>query len=813
MTTWWHHPTIFNLRLNRRLATRVSCILLLCIALITTLFFGVISRAAPGVNSTIGFQGRLLDSSGNIVADGSYNMQFKIYQGGTGTAAGNPGGTLKWTETYVNNGTTTGAVEVKNGFMSVNLGSINPFGNQVDWNQDTLWLSMNVAGASVGCTTFGSAPCNADGEMLPMKRLTATPYSLNSAALNGKTADNFVQLAQGVQNDASLNTSSIYINKTGTGNLVQLQNTATDVFTINNDGDVRFGNNANHSLSVDASGANVNGRDLAMSAGTGGTGTGSNGGTLNLQGGAAGGTNGNGGDIQINAGTKTGAGTDGTISIGTASGSSINIGGTSTALNQNINIGTNNTSGSVSNVTIGSGVAASSGTTIVQAKDEVAIKAGGETQATFSSNGNTLYLGNGSAVSSPNNYTVQGSNSTSAGVDGGSLTVQGGNATSGNANGGNLTLGGGAGSGTGADGLVVINTPTFSTVSDDANCYTNGASVANSCTVTANSVNNAAAIIVGFTTAGKTASIPDPTITTAGRIIYVTAANGSKDFTLSVNGGGKANETVMRQNTTTSLLWNGSDWTVAGASNYGVNTTDDIQNVQIGSGADDESTTLLTLDKASAAPTITDEALLGSMYYDTTIGKVQCYEADGWGACSSSPDSFVTLSPEYANAVKNGNGIGTMSSDLCSDTLNINDGSSAQPLVCGTNETYNYYNWKSTELTDQTKSIYVTYQLPSNFKQFVSGSTSLMGRTDSINSEVSYQVYRNTATGLVACGATVAASTGAQSTWQKATATGTADPSTCNFAAGESVVFKINLTANTDANAYASNLNFAFSNQ
>ncbi len=813
MTVWFHLPTTLNLPIDRRLVLRVSAVLLLCIALITTLFFGVVSRAAPGVNQTIGFQGRLLDSTGNIVKDGHYNIQFKIYQGGDGNTAGNPGGTLKWTETYVNNGSQTGAVEVKNGFMSVNLGAQNPFGTSIDWNQDTLWLSMNVAGSATGCTTFGSGACAADGEMLPMKRMTATPFALNAGAVNGKTADNFIQLAQGVQTDATSNTSSIHINKTGSGNLIQLQNTATDVFTINNDGDLKFGSNANHSISVATSSTDTEGRELAISAGNGGSGSGNNGGALTLQGGAAGGTNGDGGDIVIDAGAKTGTGNDGSIAIGTAHGSSITIGSTSSALNQNINIGTNNTTGSVSNVTIGAGESANSGSTIIQAKDSVTIKTDGITRATFSDDSNTVYFGNGVAASAPNDYTLQGTNSSSTGVAGGSLNIQGGSATSGDANGGNITLGGGAGSGTGANGLVVLNTPTFSTVTNDANCYTNGAVVTSSCTVTASSVNNSAAVIVGFSANGQTATLPDPTITTAGRIIYVTAANGSKDFTLSMNGGGAGNQTTMRQNTTTTILWNGSDWTVAGASNYGVNTTDDIENVQIGSGTDDGTATLLTVDKAASAPTVTDSALLGSMYYDTTVGKLQCYEADGWGACSSSPDSFVSLSPEYANAVKNGNGIGTMSSDLCSDTLNINDGSDSQPTICGTNETFNFYNWTSPEETTQNRSIYVTYQLPANFKEFVAGSTSLMGRTDSSNANINYQVYRNNGSGLTACGSAVAVSTGAQTTWQKAIATNTADPSNCDFAAGDSVVFRINVSARNDANAYASNLNFAFSNQ
>ncbi|HSX02720.1 MAG TPA: hypothetical protein VLI05_05415, partial [Candidatus Saccharimonadia bacterium] len=48
--------------------------------------------AATGINQQINFQGRLLNAAGAVVADGTYNMEFKIYQDGTGTVAGNPGG-------------------------------------------------------------------------------------------------------------------------------------------------------------------------------------------------------------------------------------------------------------------------------------------------------------------------------------------------------------------------------------------------------------------------------------------------------------------------------------------------------------------------------------------------------------------------------------------------------------------------------------------------------------------------------------------------------------------------------------------------
>ncbi len=1171
----------------------VYAVLILAICATLVSFVGQNSQAVAGINQQINFQGRLQNTSGGIVADGNYNIQFKIYQNGDGqsvnNSTGSPAGSLLWTETYLNN--SSQGVRVVNGFMSVQLGSVNPFGSSVDWNQDTLWLSMNIGNTNASCTPFTS--CGADGEMIPMKRLSATPYALNSRMFNGLQSSQFVQLAQGVQTDASTNTTSIFINKTSTGNFLQLQNSGVDTFTVNNSGNISFGNAANHTIGITASNAGVIGRTLTISAGDGGSGTGNTGGTLALQGGAAGGTNGNGGNVTINGGAKTGTGTDGSLNIGTLNTSGIQLGTTTAVTTQTIGIGNNNTAGSTTNVTIGAGGSSTAGTTAIQSKNNTTISTNGVVRGTFDTSGN-LYLGNGITAAAPSNFTIAGTGSTTTAVTGGALTVQGGNATVGNANGGNVTINGGTGFGTGVSGLVVFSTPTFSTTSNDANCFTGGALVSTTCNIATTSVNNSSAVIVGFSTLGQSANLPDPTLLTAGRVVYITAANGSNDFTLNVNGGGVGNSIAMRQNTSATMIWNGSDWTAAGASssttlqsaydntlqsaggaelivsktsttngltirdsstnsvngtllsvqsssaaglfsvnagvteyvknagaetaggssstfpaatwstvtgstvsryttagdyiatgqasvsvattttafsgvkntlnatlspntpynvsfttrlasgtftdmavhysadgttassvctvaatattsvwrkvncaftapasgisssnailirqtaggtartfyvdnlsvtlaadfNYAtdglvsdstnfatnwttaglgtvtpsrntsdgndasdsaqalvsvgaanagirnklainplpstlyrisvhtklasgtftdfkirysrdgstaavgnyvdcvdyntrtVTTSDWTQitcyiltdstaatnphiyfveeasatrtfmvdtfsmtltsniapNVQIGGGVNGGPTTLLTLDKGASAPIASNnDALLGSMYYDTTLGKLQCYEADGWGACGSSPDNVVTIAPEYTNAVLHGTGIGTMVSDLCSDTLNINDGSSSQPTICGSNETFNFYKWTSPQPSAQTYGIYVTYQLPATFKSFASGETSLKGRTSSANSTVQYQIYRNDATsGLLACGAPITVSTGVSSTWQTGVASGAADPSTCGFAPGNSIVFRINVTASQNANAYVGNLNFIFSNR
>lgn len=184
---------------------------------------------ATGINQQINYQGRLLTDTGAVVPDGSYNIEFKIYQDGDGVLGGGDE-TLEWTEPR----TGGNRVLVKNGYFSVYLGSITSFGSNVDWNQDTLWLSVNIGGT--GAPSW-------DGEMSPFTRFSSTPYALNSKALNGLESSNFVQLAQGAQTDASTTNASISINKTGgTANILDLMRAGTSVLSIANNGSAIFKN-------------------------------------------------------------------------------------------------------------------------------------------------------------------------------------------------------------------------------------------------------------------------------------------------------------------------------------------------------------------------------------------------------------------------------------------------------------------------------------------------------------------------------------------------------------------------------------------
>ena len=197
------------------------------------------------------------------------------------------------------------------------------------------------------------------------------------------------------------------------------------------------------------------------------------------------------------------------------------------------------------------------------------------------------------------------------------------------------------------------------------------------------------------------------------------------------------------------------------------------------------------------------------MYYDTTSGRIQCYEADGWGACGSAPDNIISLTPEYAGAVLNGTGVGTMTADFCSNqagVLQVNTG------FCASGLSRQYYKWTSPQASPQTYSIYVSYKLPNTFNQFNSDSTiSLTALTDNVtNGSVTYEVFRSTGSAITACGTATTAS-GAANTWNTAFSNGN-EMSGCSFAGGDNVIFKINVTASNNANVYVENLNFTYTN-
>jgi hypothetical protein len=236
--------------------------------------------------------------------------------------------------------------------------------------------------------------------------------------------------------------------------------------------------------------------------------------------------------------------------------------------------------------------------------------------------------------------------------------------------------------------------------------------------------------------------------------------------------------------------------------------TNTASNVQVGGGNKGGPTTLFTLDRSSTAPIAdNNDAYLGSMYYDTTSGRIQCYEADGWGACGAAPDNIVNLNPEFAGAVLNGTGVGTMSADFCGN----GGGLSVNTSLCSSGQARNFYKWTSPQASMQTYSIYVTYQLPASFKNFSSDDTvQLTARTSNTSDgSVTYEMFRNESGAISACG-TETTVTSVIDTWQTLGVNGN-ESTGCGFTTSSGnafVIFKINVKARNNANVYVGTLSF-----
>lgn len=198
---------------------RVALLLLLALITSATALLFTVSPAQAATSSTLNFQGRLATNTGGLVSDGSYNIEFKLYDDATA-------GSNLWTESR----TGGNQVTVRNGYFSVYLGEVTPFGASIPWDQE-LWLTMNV---------------NGDGEMSPRFKLTAVPYAFRAGALvdsggTAKTADDFAQLAPSGVQAVNSALAALRLNQTGVGALLQLQGDGSDVFIVDKTGSTVLG--------------------------------------------------------------------------------------------------------------------------------------------------------------------------------------------------------------------------------------------------------------------------------------------------------------------------------------------------------------------------------------------------------------------------------------------------------------------------------------------------------------------------------------------------------------------------------------------
>jgi hypothetical protein len=269
--------------------------------------------------------------------------------------------------------------------------------------------------------------------------------------------------------------------------------------------------------------------------------------------------------ISLTGGTGTAvsliSGASGTINVGNTSQSeSINVGSTALATGtQTIDVGYTTTAGGTTNVNIGSTIA---GTVSIQGSSTVTINAPTEQFTALSAGTRNINVAAQGTNVAGTNLTIQAgaAGTGAAAFTGGTLTLEGGNAAgTGNANGANVLLQGGAGDGTGVQGLVTQAATAFNSVT-----YSTGISA----TITQADIDDYSTVEAIASAASLTLTVPSPTITTAGRIIYISNAGATNAFTVAA--AGLTSVTLNTANTAT-LLWDGAAWTEADISSGGSN--------------------------------------------------------------------------------------------------------------------------------------------------------------------------------------------------------------------------------------------------
>lgn len=324
----------------RRRIGALSVMLVAAAAQLSAAVFGVSVLLAPAptdaaqtVPYKINFQGRLTDNSGNALADGLYNIKFRLWTASTS-------GTNVWEGDRVR-GASDFRVQVTNGLFNIQFGDTtlgDPALSPTLFSSGTYPLYLEVelpTPASATCATNGCAVFT-EGAMTPRQPLASTPYAFSADTLDGLDSSAFGQLSA-IQSWTDTNTFSksggaaIVLSGTaaaggsilqigsalsggsGSGTLFGANTTsAADLINLQVSGGLRLkvDNSGNLTAGGNVSLAAGGSRSLAVAQAASGAGN-----SLTLAAGQSGSGGFNGGDLVLQAGATGGSGTTGSVIV------------------------------------------------------------------------------------------------------------------------------------------------------------------------------------------------------------------------------------------------------------------------------------------------------------------------------------------------------------------------------------------------------------------------------------------------------------------------------------------------------------------
>ena len=214
------------------------------IGVLVSLFPAHSAHAVQSVPYQMNFQGRLNDSTGAPMPNGTYNMRFRIYSVLSG-------GSSVWSEQRsVYSG--TGVTVTTGGLFSVQLGSVSSLPPAIFNSASTLYLEVELPTPATATCSTSSCESYTEGAMTPRNPIASSPSAINSDLLDGLDSSAFATATGGsgyIQNQSASSQSADF-RISGTGSAAALQSTSLDMRSANAGGTLTIGGTYAGSISL-----------------------------------------------------------------------------------------------------------------------------------------------------------------------------------------------------------------------------------------------------------------------------------------------------------------------------------------------------------------------------------------------------------------------------------------------------------------------------------------------------------------------------------------------------------------------------------